>query len=275
MNDQTLTPNALSISSLSQKYEINKTKPFFPLNSLRLVYLIFAETISVTSEQIREQRGKDIISLIPKVQALLDARTSHRAENVQATIETEWEALQPSIQEIYSIVDTPTVRNNLQHIFSYVFPLQDTLLISLYNDLSNQKQFAIQDIFSIFHIRSMDSIIYSSLVSAILQKDVAPDLFPAQLQMSLDYKLSALYQLNDLVDAIVYAKEDMESKNFSPFELIRKASENVDEAKEMIKLIASTFEKRIHAFPLNDLTESLLSDFSTELVGVITRGQTS
>lgn len=267
------SPNQVSMSSLAQKYQVNKDKPFFPLNSLRLVYLIFAETISVASDSIRDRRGQDIIALIPKVQALLDARTMHRAEEAEATLETEWQAVQPAIQDILTIIDTPKVRALFEHVFSYIFPLQDTLLISLYNDLSNNKAFAIQDIYSIFHIRSMDSIVYSGLVAAILEKDVDPTALPPDLQLSLNYKLSALYQLNDLVDAIVYAKEDLENKNFSPFELIRKASQNVDEAKEMIKGIATTFERRIHAFPLGEQTEALLTQFSHELVNVISRGQ--
>ncbi|MEO8581015.1 MAG: hypothetical protein ABI425_00370 [Patescibacteria group bacterium] len=266
-------PSQPSITSLAEKYQVNKDKPFFPLNSLRLVYLIFAETISVTNDTVRDRRGQDILALIPKVQALLDARTTHRAEKPDATLETEWQAVQPAIIDILAIVDSPKVRMLFEHVFSYIFPLQDTLLISLYNDLSNNKPFAIQDIYSIFHIRSMDSIVYSGLVAAVLEKDVSPEMLPVDLQLSLNYKLSALYQLNDLVDAIVYAKEDLEHKNFSPFELIRKAAKNVDEAKEMIKGIASTFEKRIHAFPLGEQTEILLTEFSHELVNVISRGQ--
>lgn len=272
MTNQDLTSQP-TIASLSAKYQVNKDKPFFPLNSLRLVYLIFAETVAVASDQVRDRRGQDIIALIPKVQALLDARTSHRAETPEATLETEWQAVQPALHDILAIIDSPKVRAMFDHVFSYIFPLQDTLLISLYNDLSKGKQFAIQDIYSIFHIRSMDSIIYSGLVNAVLERDVPEEMIPADLQLSLNYKLSALYQLNDLVDAIVYAKEDLEHKNFSPFELIRKASANVDEAKEMIKGIATTFERRIHAFPLGEQPEELLTQFTHELVNVISRGQ--
>jgi hypothetical protein len=270
--NQDLLPQP-TLTSLSEKYQVNKAKPFFPLNSLRLVYLIFAETIAVPNEMIRDRRGQEIINLIPKVQALLDARTNHRGENPQATLETEWEAVQPAIQDILTVVDSVKVRALFEHEFSYIFPLQDTLLISLYNDLSQNKQFGIQDIYSIFHIRSMDSIIYSGLVCAVLEKDVAGEEIPTGLQAALNYKLSALYQLNDLVDAIVYAKEDMENKNFSPFELIRKAATSVEEAKEMIKGIATTFEKRIHAFTLGEQTEALLTEFTHELVNVISRGQ--
>lgn len=267
------TPLQPTITSLSEKYQVNKAKPFFPLNSLRLVYLVFAETVAVSNDSVRERRGQEIITLIPKVQALLDARTTHRAEDPQATLETEWQAVQPAIQDILSIVDSPKVRVLFEHVFSYIFPLQDTLLISLYNDLSNEKKFAIQDIYSIFHIRSMDSILYSGIVCAVLEKDTPAEMLPPGLQLALNYKLSALYQLNDLVDAIVYAKEDLEHKNFSPFELIRKAAQNVEEAKDMIKGMATTFEKKIHAFPLGEQTESLLTEFSHELVGVISRGQ--
>lgn len=264
--------STVTIPYLADKYQVSKDKPFFPLNSLRLVYLIFAETIGAHSPELVERRGQDIIALIPKVQALLDTRTSHRAGNPEATIETEWEAIQPMLEDIYQIIDTPELRQLHQHIFSYIFPLQDTLLISLYSDLSNNKKFTVQDIYSIFHIRSMDSIVYSGIVNAVLQKDVAADALPYNLQFSLNYKLSALYQLNDLVDAIVYAKDDMESKNFSPFELIRKTATDVNEAREIIKGIASTFEKRIHTFNMGDQTEALLTDFSHQLVEVITRG---
>jgi len=265
----------LTLTDLSEKYQVNKNKPYFPLNSLRLVYLIFAETVTASDFNVVQRRSETILSMIPVVQKILDSRTAHRTENSEATLETEWDAIQPHLEELFSMIDTPELRSGLQHIFSYVFPLQDTLLVSLYSDLANSKKFQVQDIYTVFHIRSMDSIVYSSIVGSVLQRDLRLEELPASLQMSLNYKLNALYQLNDLVDAIVYAKEDMEGKNFSPFELIRNASGDVTEAKEIIKSIASTFERRIHSFALGEDTERLLTDFSHQLVGVISQGTRS
>ncbi len=273
MTDQALS-STLSVQSLADKYQVNVGKPFFPLNTLRLVYLIFMETIGTTDQAVVEKRAKDILALIPLVQGLLDARSAHRAEQTSFSLESEWEVVQPHIEQIYQIVDTPQVRDLFSYVFAYVFPLQDTLLLSLYNDLSNQKKFSAQDIYTIFHIRSMDSIIYSNIVGAILRRDIDPTAVPKDMQLSLNYKLNALYQLNDLVDAIVYAKEDMESKNFSPFELIKKASQDANEARQMIISIASAFEKRLQTFPLGESTEKLLNDFGHQLIGVIGGGST-
>lgn len=265
--------NTLTLTQISEQYQVNFNKPYFPLNSLRLVYLVFAQTVRASDPNRVQRRAETILAMIPVAQKMLESRTAHRAQNQEATLETEWEAIQPEVTELLSVVDSPTLGASLQHIFSYIFPLQDTLLVSLYSDLSNQKKFQIQDIYTVFHIRSMDSIVYSSIVGSILSRDLHSDEIPDNLQMAINYKLNALYQLNDLVDAIVYAKEDIQSKNFSPFELIRNASSDVNEAKEIIKSIASTFERRIHMFSLGEDTERLLRDFSHQLVAVIGQGK--
>lgn len=271
MTDQQPTSN-VTVASLANKYQVSAGKPHFPLNTLRLVYLIFMETIAVADPAIVEKRTQDILKLIPLIQALLDARSTHRAEEANFSLESEWNAIKPQLEAIYQVIDTPQVRELFAYVFSYVFPLQDTLLLSLYNDLANEKKFSAQDIYTIFHIRSMDSIIYSNIVGALLQRDVDATLLPADMQLSLNYKLNALYQLNDLVDAIVYAKEDMESKNFSPFELIKKAAEDPNQARQMIISIAGAFEKRLHTFSLGEKTEVLLNDFGHQLIGVIGGG---
>lgn len=263
----------LSVSSIAEKYQVNAGKPHFPLNTLRLVYLIFAESIAETNPDQVTQRTQDILALIPKVQELLDARSGHRAEQTEATLETEWQAVQPALQNIYQIVDTPAVRQTMETVFSYIFPLQDTLLLSLYSDLSSEKKFSIQDVYSIFHIRSMDSIIYSGLVGEVIRKHSVPEQLPANFQLAINYKLNALYQLNDLVDSLVYAKEDMDSKNFSPFEIIKKVSSSAEEARQIITSVASTFERRIANFPLGEHTETLLNDFGHQLIGVIGGGK--
>lgn len=262
----------LTIAALSQKYQVNQGKPHFPLNTLRLVYLIFAESIAAQDVSRVERRAQDILALIPLVQGLLDARSGHRAENAEATLESEWEAVQPALQEIYAIIDTPSVRQTFEQMFSFVFPMQDTLLLSLYNDLSAEKKFGIQDIYTIFHIRSMDSILYSGLVGEVVRRDTDPAELPANFQLAINYKLNALYQLNDLVDAIVYAKDDMAGGNFSPFELIRKAASDASEAKEFITSMAAAFERRIQTFALGADTERLISEFGHTLVGVIGGG---
>jgi hypothetical protein len=266
------TSQPLTLSAIADHYQVNVGKPHFPLNTLRLVYLVFAESIAPTSPELVNRRTEDILKLIPLVQTLLDARSAHRSANAEQTLEAEWTAVQEPLHQIYHLVNTYGSVKAMEHIFSYVFPLQDTLLLSLYNDLAVNKQFTVQDIYTIFHIRSMDSVLYSSLVGEIIARDTDPHQLPDNFQLALHYKLNALYQLNDLVDSIVYAKEDMDSKNFSPFELIRKAATNAQEGKTMITSIATAFEKRIQTFALGDETERMINDFGHQLVNVISKG---
>lgn len=272
MTDQTLSSH-LTVSSIADKYQVNVGKPHFPLNTLRLVYLIFAESIAVSNSDVVTQRAQDILALIPKVQELLDARSAHRAEQAEATLETEWQAVQAPLESIYQIIDSPELRQMFETVFSYIFPLQDTLLLSLYSDLSNEKKFTVQDVYTIFHIRSMDSIVYSGLVGEIIRRNTDPPELPKDFQLAINYKLNALYQLNDLVDSLVYAKDDMESKNFSPFEIIKKVSTDAGEARQIITSVATAFEARIKNFQLNPTSEELLNEFGHQLVGVIGGGQ--
>lgn len=267
-----LSTQPISVSAIAQKYQVNVGKPHFPLNTLRLVYLIFAESIAAHNSDHVQARTQDILSIIPKIQALTDARSTHRSEQAELSLQSEWAAVQPALEDLYQIIDTPSVRQSMETVFSYVFPLQDTLLMSLYSDLASGKKFSMQDVMSIFHIRSMDSIVYSSLVGAIIRKHAEAADLPVNFQLALNYKLNALYQLNDLVDALVYAKDDLESQNFSPFEIIKKVATDATEARQLIITVANTFEQRIANFPLGEQTESLITDFGHQLIGVIGGG---
>ena len=255
------------ILNLAGKYKINTSKDNFPLNTLRLFYLSFTETWGNSDSITQRQRAEQILNLIPHVQAVLDARTKHRTANTSSTPQTEWEAIQEPLEKIYELIDTPRIRQAFEYLIFYVFPLQDTQLFTLYQNLSSEKKFTIQDIYSTLAIRAMDSIIYSSIVAELTFQNLSPE--SSVLSSQIHLQVNIAYQINDMIDAIVFAKQDLESGNFSIFEIIKKTATSSDEAKTMIRNVLDSLQQKAAIENLPPATKVLIEDFYKKLVGVI------
>jgi hypothetical protein len=252
-----------SLREIAQNTGINIEKPFFPVNSLRLLYYIIADHYTSENAEVREQVG----SLIPKVEAIFAARTQHRKSDTTTTTKTDWESIQAPLQDVYRIIDTPKIRQVFESYFSYTLPLQDDLFLHLYTLMYGDQKVDKYTLRLLLRVRSMDSIVFSTLVAEILAKHSGKD--DASLALTLHYHLQLAYQLNDLVDAIVFAKDDLEAKNFSPFEMIRRVAPEAQTAKELIKGLLEDFLQKTDQFVFPEALNTQVTEFYTLLAGVV------
>ncbi len=257
----TTSHQTTSLESIIQTHNINTTKPGFPVNTLRILYLIIIETLGEN-----QQLGKTMLTLIPLLQKVVDERTDFKLENPQSNVQEEWEAIQNTLQPIYQVINTPKIHGMFEYLFSYVFQLQDNLLLSLSQDLTTKPKLTPQDLYTTLHIRAMDSVIYSTVLGELLTQSTAS---VENFVPSIHRCINLSYQINDIVDAVIHAKEDTESGNFSPIEIIKKSATTGDEAKEMITSTLTNLQEQIPSASLPDSTQKLVNEFITQLVGVV------
>jgi len=160
------------------------------------------------------------------------------------------------------IINSPKHRQTFTHLFSDSLPSQEILLFNIVNQAQSQdKVFSPTDIISTLNLRAMDSIAYSSFVSSLINKP--------EHDLAIHYLINLVYQVNDLLDSILFAKEDTENNNFSPFEVIRKSAKDSAEAKVIIKSILDKLIQDKNQVDLPVETQKLIDEFFTMLTSIL------
>ncbi len=250
------------IQSLAEQYGINPNKPFFPVNSLRLLYFIIVSYYTQGSAEAIEKIG----SLIPKVEAVFSARLQHRNTDQQATFASDITAVQAPLNDVFSVIDTPKVRMIFDQLFTYIYPIQDHMFVTLYGDIMSNQSLTKQHLLSLLHVRAMDSVVFATLINEITAMPDAAACF---------FHLHLLYQINDIVDSVAFAQDDLNSSAFSLFQVIRHIAPEPTAAKEFIKEVLSELVQQVTLLPFPADLQSHVSAFGDELRQVITGPQTS
>lgn len=249
---------------MAEKYGVNHKKPFFPLNSLRILYFMILDFYTQESESVREKMG----TLIPKLEAVFSARTHYRGEHPQSTVQDEWKVVEQPLQDVFAVINTPGIHRIFEHYFTYLYPLQDECFLNAYQYISSDQPLSTNLLQLLLRSRAMDSIVFSTTVGELIREHgKTADI--KDLQKSLDWHINLVYQMNDLVDAIVFAKDDLEANNFSSFQVIRKIAPEANTAKELIKNTLTTFQEKGKIFPFPTELQKQVSEFYEELVGVV------
>jgi hypothetical protein len=273
-----------TLRDFATQLSINPDKPFFPVNSLRLLYFLIGDFYTGTNvdvaTDVRAEAREKIGSLIPKVEAVFAMRAQHRGNVATATAQSDLEACWPVIQDVYSVIDTPVVRQVFNQLFSYLYPLQDELFLNIYQEVMSDKALNAQHLSVLLQVRAADSLIFSTLLSEIIGQTRNSRSPAADNSRELENQTSALqplihhhihlaYQINDLVDAIVFAKDDLENNNFSPFQVVRKIAPESANAKELIKNTLAGLREKAAVFPFPEPLQQEVNMFYNELVGVV------
>lgn len=246
-----------TLQESAEKYGISTARQFFPVNSLRLLYFFISGYFTKEDPQVIEKVG----SLIPLIEAVFSARIQHRGKSPDATVQNDFTAVTAPLSEIYKVVDTPVVRHIFGQLFSYIYPLQDDLFLSVYQDMVADRPHDAHHLQSLLRIRAMDSIIFSTVISEIIH----PDYYSP----AVHFHINLAYQINDLVDTVVFAKDDLESKAFSPFQVIQKIAPEPTAAKELIKNVLDDLLKKATTFAFPEMLQEEVVKYYLELVEVI------
>lgn len=262
----------LSLSELAQKYQLDPTKPFFPVNSLRLFYFIFNDYYTSGSQETQQLIEK----VVPQIEAIFEARTQHRSNTSAATVQSDWEAVETPLAQLLATVDTPAIRDLFSQVFTYLNPLQDEFFVTNYQEIISQEKLSVSHLTLLLRIRAMDSIAFSTILAEIWRRHLDQGGTGAEAKVavsleSLHHHFSLAYQLNDLVDTIVFARDDLDAGNFSPFKVIQKIAPDGVQAKELITNIIEELMTQTKLFPFPPELQTQVEVFYKELVGVIKR----
>lgn len=247
----------LTIAQIAQQHGIDTNKENFPVNTIRLFYLILI--YSFITDNPKDAADK-MIQVIPLVSSVLEKRTDLRLSAEEKNINNEWQTVETELNEIEKII--PGGKTSFVYLFSTVLPTQEDILFNIVNQAqSDGKVFKPTDIVATLKLRSMDSIAYSHLVCQLINQP--------EHNLAINYLTNLVYQVNDLMDSILFAKEDTENNNFSPFEIIRKSAQDSAEAKTMIKSLVEKFLNDKSQVSLPPQVQIIVDEFLMMLTAVL------
>lgn len=249
----------LTLNQLATNYQIDVNKDHFPLNTVRLLYIALLETLSENPQSTT----KIMLEAIPIVRSILKKRSALKLGEKISTLNQEWLAIQMELAALNSLLPnsiglTPT----LQQLFSFSLPIQESLLFSLVSRSQNQSRlFCGEDIETTLTARSMDSVIYSEIVCLLINKP--------EHNLSIHRLVNLVYQINDLLDSIIFADEDTQAQNFSAFEIIRQVVPNSTVARQLITKLLGDLQAGLAVIELPTATMALVTEYLTHLTGVL------
>lgn len=247
----------MTIQQIATNHNIDPNKENFPVNTIRLFYLILIYSLVQDNPQ---EKAEQIIESIPLVSSILNKRTNLRLSGETKNINQEWIESQNEIEALNSLI--PQADQSLTYLFSMILPTQEDLLFNIVNQAqSEEKVFNPTDIISTLKLRAMDSIAYSNLVCRLVNQ---PEHY-----LAIHYLTNLVYQVNDLLDSILFAKEDTENNNFSPFEIIRKSAKDSNEAKNIINSLLEKLLSDKDQVKLPEETQQLVDQFFQLLTNIL------
>ena len=262
----------LSISTAALQFGMNPSKPFFPVNSLRLFYLMITDTFFPGNIELVNK----VNQLIPAVEAVLNFKPENKETNQRllALSDTDLQSLETTLQPVFALVHTPELRQSFTQFFIHYLPTQKGMFSLLYEDLVNHEKLGPIHLQMLLRARALDSILFSSAFGALLNQTAHSGTLPAfplpnTLPAALDFSIHLAYQINDIVDTVVYAKDDFDKQQFSPFQLITKIAPEAAQAKELIKNTLDTLLDQGKTLTVSEPLSHLTREFYQELARVI------
>lgn len=248
-----------TIAALAQQYGISVDKPHFPVNSMRLYYNLLAHNLSGGDQETTDK----VNSLVPKISAILDARESALAGETVTPAST-FAACSDAIYGLLETVDTPQLRQSLEHMFLEMFPLQESLLASIdkFLKMDNLVQ---ADLMAALKIRATDSMLYASVIDQVLVDILRPEGGKEVYLKPIHWQINITLQINDLCDAIVYAQQDLESKNATVVEIIRRIDVRPSGIQDTVRSTFDALFAQSQHIPLPEATQAMIDGYNQML----------
>lgn len=258
-----------TIQSLSQKYSINTSKRHFPVNTMRLLYLLIADGLTDHNSTVTDA----VNQIIPKISATFDARDAFLQDNKDTNPLLEIQACRQSINDIFAKVNTPIVHHTFDLLFSDLYPLQENLLISLDRHLSEDK-LSPNDLSSILKIRAMDSVVYSSIIFQIIQQHQAdqgndPWNSTNYSTSPIHWQINTTLQINDIADAIIHAKQDLAVNAATIIDIAKRVGGSPEKTIQVLNDTLDKLLKQSQKFPFPQPLQKTINDFNQSLIDTI------
>ena len=263
-------PNEPSpIHKIATKHTISTDKPYFPVNTMRLFYLMITDGLTGGNQEVISK----VKELVPKISAIFDARDLFLSDNQESNPLQEVQACRQAVDDIFAITNTPVVHHTFDLLFSDLYPLQENLLLALDRHLDEESLQA-RDLTSILKIRSMDAVVYSTLIYQVIishhaNKGVEVYSTPSYQTTPLHWQINIALQINDICDAVIYAKDDLEAGSATLIDILKKISTDPTEIEKIIYSVLSTLENESSKLPFPQPLQSQVRDFHKALISTI------
>jgi hypothetical protein len=265
-------PTLPTLRDLAAQYQIDAKKAFFPVNSLRLLYFLILDAYTNKNADVRQE----LTLLIPQIEEILRSRATHRNTASHATLHTDFEAALPALRKVYEDhprVNTSVIHQMFQQLFTYLHPLQDDIFLHLYQQIPTteaqlqKSPLTAQTLQLLLRARAMDSLVMSTLLGQLLAPTHQE--LPEQHALALHHHIHLAYQLNDIVDTVVFAKDDLQAEAFSPLQVIRRIAPDPREAKTLITSTITSLREQANVFSFPAELQAQVEIFYDALIGVV------
>lgn len=264
-------PDQAALFALSEKarqYGMNPDRPFFPVNSLRLLYYM------VLDELTHDTAAREKMSeLIPKIEAVLAARNKGK---VATSLESDkdYDRATGPLHDLQLTFSTPIIDAQIAQLFGVTLPHQDSQLLLLHTQMESMQLISPQLLLSLLQIRSVDSLLYSTYMVELFNK---ADNGEAEIDTIQKQKLAVFlhsatflsYQMNDLVDMIVFAKDDMMNDTPTPLMYLQHTVTDPQVLKSLVAEAAESLLGQMRALSFDHPVHSVFLNYNEVLYSVI------
>jgi hypothetical protein len=251
---------------LTEQYHINRHKAWFPVNTLRLFYLMLARDLTHNNKEAIDK----VNTVIPKISGYLDlGERALRSE--ECDVKALKDATASGKQALLEIIDTPNLRHFLDITWeqNLVFAKQNRheQLVAAKDD----PNYSLGDLLA---PQGMDAVLYARINGAIIAqfRHAAPTTptWPFQdREEVLEEVITCVMQLNHIADAICYAKEDMQTSSDGVIQWVLNRTDTVADAIEMLTNALHTRQEALKHMSLSEPARQHVYQFSLLLEAVV------
>lgn len=248
---------------LAQQYKVKTDKPHFPMNTLRLFYLILTRDLTGGSEAALDMTNQ----AVPMISSYIDT-----ANKWSISPDKLLDTLVDPRTKIVDLVEVPALNDKLKQAWE-----REQLPLYLANKsiVPEHLQGSLTQRFQqLLDNRSVEAIVYSSVVGTIIRKHHPPPT-PATYNPLVDtadtiyLTIRLMQQLNDVVDAIVYAKQDLENDKAPLITIVQETINSPEEQVAFYREIIMRLLDRIAHLPLSQPGRSNVHAFGQMLDRVL------
>lgn len=265
-----ISKQPLDLVPLAERFKVNIGKSLFPLNSLRIFYLMLVRDLTDGNETALEMMN----AAVPKISAVADACDNlHPSDLSPAVIHGK---LTETREALLSIIDTPALRYDFEVIW------EQQLVIQYLKNADHIKQLVSTndtktlpfDVFlQLLDMRSIDHFLYAQVVYAIVSTNGLSTAIPyhplKDTPTVLRQCIKTIQQINDLVDAVCYAHQDLEAQSGHLIKFIMTYADTPQQRVSIIREILMTLQQDLQGIALSSPAYQNVQTYAAHLIGVL------
>lgn len=224
------------IKIAAQKHDFEISKGHFPINSMRLYYLLMAQFLTKNNQECFEQINK-AIPLI--ADCINDVQKGYAHKQSRYNIIPIYNSYTSSLKKLVDELELVNVRKEIDIIFTDLFHYQHQSLQAGLGpfpspNFERVKKLLLNKLLT----RNASSALYATVIENIIKKYIKDDSYKLYGLNPYHWQISKSMQINDLADAIYFQEEDSDK----PHILIFILSEFTSNKDEIVSLVRGIFK---------------------------------